>query len=200
MSNSRWFFFLVMGAIVLACILVVRYAKDMYKALPATLNSTMTIVPFEEWREFEADEAKFKVQIPALPQHATETVRDPKDQQKREYDMYVSQKNDGTIFMISLITYENDQETSNPTKLLKSIVEEMLASNPSNKLKSLKENLYHQYKAIDFSIENADVHMDGKAFVIGKTLYILSYIAKSADYNPLEYQHFIDSFKLLSRQ
>lgn len=197
MSKSRWLFFLIMGAVVLASILVIRSTKDLYKVLPANLPASISSTSFEDWRQFVSDHKKFKVLMPNMPHHATESLNDPKTQDKRIYDIYVSEKSNGTIFMISLITYPEDKETSDPAKLLKSIVDEMIASNPNNKLLSSRELSYLNNKAVDFSVENADVHMDSRAFVKGNTLYVLSYIAKIGDYNPSEYEHFIDSFNLI---
>lgn len=181
-----------------AIILLGSDLKNAYKLLPGSTSPTMPAPPpYADWREFVARSGKFKVLLPAVPQYAKEAVDIPNMNKKRQYEMYVSEKINGTIFLISLITYPSDVDTSNTQEMLHGIVEEMMGSKPGNQLISEKAETFDHYPATDFSIRNKETNIQGKAFMINKTIYLLTYIAKKADFEEGEYQHFIDSFQLL---
>lgn len=150
---------------------------------------------FETWHEFSAPLSKFKVLLPVLPQHGTDTLDDPKTLEKRAYDLYVSEKEDGTIFMISLITIMNGTPKVDE-KTLTAVMNDILAASPDNKLKIMKMGTYKQYPALDFSIENGQVNIDGKAFLVGNTLYLLTSVSKLVNYKKQEFEFFVNSFQL----
>lgn len=154
---------------------------------------------FQNWHEFAAPLAKFKVLVPVLPQHGTDTLNDPKTKETRKYDIYVSEKDDGTIFMISMITMMND-EAKLDENTLKTVMNDILAASPNNKLKIMKMGTYKQYPALDFSIESDQVNIDGKAFLVGNTLYLLTSVAKMINYKKQEFDFFVNSFQLSNQQ
>ena len=84
------------------------FAKDSYKILPLEEEKpdvTLEVYNFQDWKEFSSPDGEFNVLFPTLPQHAKENLTDPKTNEVRKYNMYVAEKNDGTIFMISLISF-----------------------------------------------------------------------------------------------
>jgi hypothetical protein len=190
---------LVTLAIVFIGIMGFQMMKDSYKILPINDKqpANLTKFDFQNWHEFSAPSKTFKVLLPALPQRATENVDDPKTQEKRKYDMYVAQQDNGTIFMISLITFPNLESREEGYEILKQIMNDMIASNPSNKLNMMEEGDYKGYPTIDFSIENGELTIDAKTFIINETLYVLTRIGKSKDYTRDEFLFFINSFELI---
>ena len=110
--------------------------------------------------------------------------------------MFVSEKMDGALFMISLITYPADYNTSNTRQLLRDVIDEMVKSNQDNTLNSIKDTKFLNFSAFDFNVTNKDYGVDGKAFIQNKTIYLLTYIAKNSAFDEKEYQHFLDSFQL----
>lgn len=150
----------------------------------------------ENWHEFTPPTNKFKVLFPTLPQHATEKIGDPKTKEARIYDMYVSQKENGNIFMISLITLLDNPNKTLDEKMLASVVDNMLTSSPNTKVKLMQMGKYKEHPAIDFSIENELANVDGKAFLVGNTLYLLTTVSKQSEYNKKEFEFFVNSFQL----
>lgn len=152
---------------------------------------------FHKWHEFSSPTAKFKVQFPTLPQHATDTIDDPKTKELREYDMYVSEKENGTIFMISIIKMMN-KDVKIDENALTNVMNDILATSPQSKLKTMQMGTYQAHPSLDFSIENDQVNIDGKAFLDGNTLYLLTSAAKLPNYQKDEFNFFVNSFELLN--
>lgn len=147
-----------------------------------------------EWHEFVSPMQKFKVLLPTLPQHAQENVNDPKTHQRKEYDMYVSEKDNGTVFMISLITIGSEGQLNE--EALSNVMHDMLTGNPRSKLKNVKMGKYHGYPSLDFSIESEQAIIDGKVFLSGSTLYLLTSASRPEQYSRQEFDYFVNSFEL----
>lgn len=168
--------------------------KESYKLLPISASSEGAPTQFSSWKDYKAPNMQFSIMLPTYPQNAKQTMTDPKTKAVRKYDMYVSEKDDGSLFMISLIQFPNSKET--PEYIQKSVVNDLLASNPQNQLKSMKVGEYKGKKTLDFSIVNNEMTVDGMAFSQGDTLYLLSAIFKNNAYHPEEFQYFLNSFDL----
>lgn len=193
---SRLLFVLALLVLVLTTVIIFRGAKDSYELLPGNLKKPLVVKPFEEWKEFKSEHKRFNVQFPVLPQHATESIPVPNTGEIRKYDMYVSEKNNGSIFMVSLITYPKGDDLTMNEIIMDTVIKEMLSANSANNLKSQKDLVFLNYHARDFTIENPTAIIETREFMIGSTLYMLSYIAKKEFYDKAEFQYFIDSFEI----
>lgn len=152
---------------------------------------------FSDWKEFTPPSGSFKVLMPALPQYAKDSVAIPETDKKRRYEIFASEKIDGTLFMVSVITYPPDVDTTNTQNMLKGIVEELMHSKKDNRLKEINQNMHANYESLDFNFESKEFEIRGRVFMVDKTLYVLTYIVRKADFDQAEYKHFIDSFHLL---
>ncbi len=151
----------------------------------------------ETWHDFKAPQGKFQVKLPSLPHHATETIEDSITHEKRLYDFFLSSKDDGTIYAVNTIVFPaNKQPSTYNEDFLRDFIQQMLVSNPLNKIKTIEVNPFRGGNALDFKVENAEVTIDGKAFFDDNTLYILSTTARNDHPNGQEFKTFIDSFSL----
>jgi hypothetical protein len=191
---ARFIFIALITLLFVLGFLGVMYLKDSYKLLPIQSSKDVTAAPFADWHDFRSPKGKFNVMMPALPQHASQTVRDPKTNQLRNYEMYVAEKADGSIFMVSLIRFPESKTV--PEEVQKTVVNDLLTSNPTNQLKDMKIGDYRQFKTLDFSIVNSDTTIDGMTFIDGDTLFLLSGVFHNKNYQPTEYEYFIKSFDL----
>lgn len=182
--------------VIFAGLIGFRYLKDSYKILPISQKQPTNIAEFnfQTWHEFAAPSGKFKVLFPSLPQHATENVDDPQSNEKKKYEMYVSQKDDGTIFMITLVSFK--EPIDHGGDLLKEMMNDMIASNPNNKLLGMEEGEYKGNPALDFSLSSGELTIDAKSFITDNTLYVLSRILKPTNYTRDEFLFFVNSFEL----
>lgn len=194
---TRFAFIGVVTVIVVLIVLGIANIKNTYKLLPIQATQQFIKTPYEEWQEFDSPSGTFQVKLPTLPQRATQTIKDPKSQTIRQYDMYVAQQNNNTTYMISAVRYINNKES--PETLQKSMISDLLASNPSNQLKTMSAGSYKQFPTIDFTITNDTNTIDGMTFMDGETLYILSTIFSNQRYNPEDYQFFVKSFDLTNK-
>lgn len=200
MSRSVW----VIGAavVLVAGLLLFRGSQkegnSPIAALQKENKESLDTTEFQSWHEFVSPTGDFSVSFPALPQHAAETLKDPKTKEPRQYDMYVAEKGNGTIFMISVIKLLDSAPAKLQEEMLPSVINDMMSSSPKSRLKTMKMGRYQEYPSIDFSFENEQINVDGKAFISGNTLYLLTSIAKLADYKRNEFDYFINSFKLMN--
>jgi hypothetical protein len=181
---------ILFGIILLAWFGLSQYQKS-YKILPAKLPEKLAVSPTQEWKEFIPRNKKFKVLLPTLPQHATE------EQKERSYEMFVSEENNGTLYMISFIEFKVPIDAKHHQVVLNSIMEDLLNSSQNNELKSSNTDLFEGREALEFDIENKDVAIFGKAFLDEQTLVVLTRISKQAFKNKKEFDYFINSFHLL---
>lgn len=170
------------------------------KSTQVTTSNLANPVEFASWREFIPQSGLFQVKLPQPPQYAKDFLPIPSSDQKRRYDIYASEKIDGTLFLISVITYPEEAELSFADDMLQQTVEELLHSKPDNKLTKISDTIFQKIPGRDFSIDNREFHVEGKVIMVNKTLYVLSYITRKGDFNAKEYQYFIDSFELLHRE
>lgn len=187
----------ILAAFFIAIIFAVREMKDAYKVLPIKIDTQLDVPQFAEWRAYEPQTKRFKVLLPDPPQYAKESVAIPKTDKFRRYEMYISEKLNGTIFLISLITYPEDLKLGDKDDLLLEIIDEMVASKRDNRLQKKENSTFHSYPAIDYRIANAEFNVAGKVVLVDKTVYLLNYISKKEDFSEADYEHFINSFEFV---
>lgn len=149
------------------------------------------------WKDFESTENLFKVKLPSTPQYAGDNISIPGSDKKREYNLYAAEGLDGSLFSISIIVYPQEVDTSNTLEILQQIVNEVKLSRPANQLIESKEALFKGYHGLNFIIENSNFHIKGKAFMVDKIVYVLSYATRKGAFIPEEYEKFVNSFEIL---
>lgn len=152
---------------------------------------------FSYWKEFRPASGKFQVTLPSTPRYVKDMIPVPNSDKKRLYEIYVSEKLDGTVFMISAITYPSEMNTEDNETILKGMVDELMLAQPESKLSALYKAEHQAKPAYNFDIDNNDFKIHGKTFLVGKTLYVLSSIFLKDNDVREEYDFFVDSFVLL---
>lgn len=185
--------------------LAIRYAKDAYKVLPMSdlaeeqLESQLTAETsgYQTWEEFVHPDGDFKALMPSMPQHLANQSKDKKTNLTRHDDVYLSEKKNGNIFMIHLITYKDKKNAESADEdLLNDFMQDMLTSNPQNKLVASQPTVYRGLKALDFVIENDEFDYDFRAFIDQGSLIVLTSASKKALHNMKDFEFFINSFEL----
>ncbi len=166
-------------------------------------HNTETAVPkavqsnFADWHLYTSPSESFKVFFPSLPQNASSTLTDKETKAPKTYNTYVSQKPDGTAFIINVITISDDK--GNDEKLLSDLVNDLVHANKDNQLQDIKNGEFRKYKAVDFTINNQDVTIHGKAIKKGRHIYLISMMKKGEQPDPNEYLFFINSFEVTEK-
>lgn len=194
--------FIIIVALALLAVLTLRFSKDSYKILPLDESDPATVdleqYNFQDWKEFEAPDGKFKVMIPTIPQNAADTVTDSKTGKDRKYEMYVSERLDGTIFMISLITFEEITSHAEEERLLGSLMDDMVNSSPKNEITYKAFGEFRGSPALEFALRNPDLMIHTKTFFINKTMYVLTRVSRDNQQDSTEFNFFVNSFELTS--
>ena len=198
-----WITIACLAILLLGMFYFMPYLKNAYKALPGTESisaDTENSENFSTWKKFAPQSGLFKVMLPDTPQYAKDLVAIPGSDKKRRYDMYASEKINGTLFLISVITYPQDVDTSLTDDILRQTLDELMKSHPDNRLSNFKNNLFKTHQTLDFSLNNGEIQVEGKILMVDKTVYVLSYITRNDNFDPKEYHHFMDSFELLNKE
>lgn len=190
---------LVLGAFMVLFLFMIYLASDLkeaYKILPGNTSGQLVVPPFADWHVYTPEPGLFQVSLPAPPQAAHSQVAIPKSDKMRHYQMYVSEKLDGTAMMISLITYPTDYNLKNTQQLFREIVDELLVGNRENRLEDFSLEEIKGYPGARFQIQNPQLKIQGREFLVGNTLYLLNYVATKQAFQEDEFTHFLDSFSL----
>lgn len=182
----------LLTAIAVLLILGVVFIKDSYRLLPIAASKEGAPGQFTAWREFDSPSGHFSVMLPAVPQNATQNITDPKTKDVRHYDMFIAQKGNGSMFMISLITFNS--KVISPDTLKKTVINDLLAANAQNQLKDMKVTSFEDNASIDFMIANSDTTVKGFTFVVDNTLYLVSAVFPNQYFSEAEYDFFVKSF------
>lgn len=191
---ARLAFLVVLTAIIVLAFLGITFLKYSYRLLPIGDSKEFVPMTFADWQIYRNPSNQFQVSLPAIAQNAKQTLTDPKTKQTRQYDMYVAQKSNGTVYMVSLIRFPGTKES--PEILQKTVVNDLMAANPVNQLKNMQIGDFNQFKTLDFSIQNNSMLIDGRTFMDGDTLYLLTAVFPAGLQQPADYEHFIQSFEL----
>lgn len=190
--------FLVGG---LAALLVAGVSYMGYKEVKENSNeATETILtPEDRWVDFIPNSGRFKVLLPGTPQYAKDEIDIPETNYKRHYEIYASEEHDGTVYMINVINYPKEFDTSNVEKMLETVVHEFKGSRADNKLGHMKKNDKDTPPNADFKIENNEFVIAGRAYLDGRTIVVLSCIAPIKMFNEKEFERYVNSFVLLKK-
>jgi hypothetical protein len=192
---SKIIYTLIGILIVVGIFVILRYAENVDKGSSGGAQKAQ-VVNYADWHEFSSPLGQFKVLLPTLPQRVMDKIVDPKTKAVRQYDTYISAKDENTAFIINRIVLPEKVEENSIESVLISIVNEILARNQDNKLKMVHLGDFRNNKSLDFVVENENVTIGGKAILHRDTIYVLSMIAKNGMFNPEEYNFFINSFMI----
>lgn len=195
MAKKLFFFLLIM--VFLGGIGVYHYSSQAYKLFFLKDQEDDYRVRPDNWHEFVSAIGKFKVMLPADPQHATQSLPVPNANYHLQYDMYAVDDENGDTFMISLVTYPDDVNMSNPQSILENLMNEMLKANPKNQLQSMQFTQFDGYDTLDFKLGSPDIEVTSRAFVVDQTLFLLTMIGKKDRFHQRRFDYFVHSFALL---
>lgn len=152
---------------------------------------------FNSWVKYAPSSGKFQVKFPAFPLVTSKTVFDANANENVKYDTYVAQDKDGSIFMISEITYSKSIPKDQFEDISKQLISDMIVRNKNNKIEYLDVDRTKNGVAVYFSLTHQDLEelsIAGKVLGDNDTIYILSMADKNQDFDRWALDYFIDSF------
>ncbi len=151
----------------------------------------------KNWTEFTSQENGFSVELPTQPEHVEQTIDVPRTDLKIHYDTYISEPSDSVVYVISVWNYPSEIDMSKPEVNLQDGFGGMLSALPGSEVKSMQMTEEQDYKALDFLVKNDEIFFQGKLILVYNTLYQVFVVYKDSVDMKEDYEHFIDSFKLL---
>lgn len=185
--------FLTIIAFILLSVIMVQ---NMRPRLPG--GHYEKVVNIEDWSEFESTVTGFRVLLPELPSHNQEDVTLPDGESTVRYHVYLCEARGGSTFMVSVMRYPDQFSLAEPSDLLQSVVNEMIASNAGNEIDEMENIRFLGQEAIEFALTNKDILIRSRAFLFGKSLYVLTLIDRDETFTKKEFEAFTGSFQLLS--
>jgi hypothetical protein len=188
----------ILAILAVVCVALILYftiwfAKDSYEVIPIPIDRMLAQ---DEWPLFYSDRDKFEVSLPAHPKYTSERVEGVDESQKHEYGVYEVIRPDKSLYLITVITYFNEKALEHPEWLMRSIIDQIVATDKNNHLMSEKLDDTSVKPITDFFIENGVLRCAYRVMIDGSTIYLLGYIAPVGVFNEPDYFHFRDSFKL----
>lgn len=191
LSKKQW---LVVGVLALIAILAYDQTRGRTKK-DALFNSSGVKVDeatSHEWKLFHPQNEKFQVLLPALPQYISEVHTNAN--LKVKYEVYAVQQQNGTSYIITMMTYPQNYDTSKPDELLEGVMRDMVGAKSQNELLNSDKNLVANSPALDFKVKNNDFTMKSRAVLAGKTIYVLTAMEKQPATLDADFSKFADSF------
>lgn len=179
----------ILGCLAVFAIGLYYYALDREEEMGEALN-------FSTWTEFTPKSGLFKVFLPSPPQYGKDFVAQPGTDKKKRYDMYASEKVDGTLFLITVITYPSEIDTKSSADIMRQNIDELMHHKADNNLTKILEGVFQSHQSYEFTIENREFHVEGKSIQSGPRVFMLTYITKNDNFDQEEYKHFVDSFHI----
>lgn len=149
------------------------------------------------WKNFTPKSKLFEISLPNPPQYGKDFVEIPNSDKKRRYDLYASEKVDGTLFLVTVITYPFDHEIESSIDILDQNIQELMHSKENSQLNKLFQNVLDDRNYMDFNFESNGYSIEGRSIHDDHMVYMLTYISKKENVDEDEYEHFIHSFKIL---
>ncbi|MDB2614077.1 hypothetical protein N9Y92_02840 [Chlamydiales bacterium] len=195
---KKWLIFVVIFAVILLTYMMIRGASNAYDEYSGEVQESVEPPSrYLLWQEFEAPSGMFTLTFPGVPQYITEVERDDIGLIERTNEIYVSETESGSIYVLNFIRFHtDDNELPLPVeKLLNNVMHEMIDARDGNRLSGFKKREFLGKEALEYAIKNGNIHMEVLTFVENNDLYVLSEISDHSNYTEADFDHFINSFR-----
>ncbi|MBA3789372.1 hypothetical protein H0X32_03175 [Patescibacteria group bacterium] len=190
-TNKR----LISTVVIILLILVTGYL--IYKN--SNSSNTATIPDYfadsTSWKEFNSVEGSFRVTLPTLPKHESNTVAIPGSDLTGTVDLYSSSQGD-TSYFIQAISYNSEIDVSNPHAVLEGAFNGRVSEIPNHKIISSDFGNFISHDALDYVIQSDSYYIYGKLVLVGQKLYSFEMACESSKCSNSDYQKFTSSFQL----
>jgi len=197
---KKFFIILIFFAVVLLLFMLFRQSQDSYKLLPGADEEQVMPPAYASWTKFSSPSDLFTADFPTTPQYTTDVTRNEVGVIERTNELYVSEQEDGTVFLVSVVRYHShgDSLPLSPEQMMSNVMYEMTDQKEGSELVGFKKNQVLGHKGLQFTIVNKAIQMEVQTFTRKNDLYIMTYIASLEVYNDRDFDYFLNSFKLTS--
>lgn len=183
--------------IILVVVLVAITGYFINKNSNSPTNSAMPdyFADSNSWKEFNSVEGAFKVSLPTVPTHQTNSVNIPNTNITGTVELYSSEKGDSTYF-IQAIRYAGGIDVSNPQANLEGAFNGRASEIPNHKVISSKFGNFISNDSLDYLVQSDKYYIYGKMILVDQRMYSLEMACEMDKCSTTNYQTFINSFQL----
>lgn len=183
--------------ILLVLVFGIPLATYFFVSTPSLPDPRSTeISQYAQWIQFTPKSQVFTVKVPTPFQEFNETMPLPSSNNVIRYNMYVTQSQAGTTFMITVIEYPYSLNVNDQQKALDNIIKEMIAGNANNTLIYNTQTSFLQFASKDFMLSNPQGFIRVRAFIKDNMIFILSVADRTDEQVEKYFQQFVNSFTL----
>jgi hypothetical protein len=153
--------------------------------------------PQLKWQTYTYQGSGFAVDFPQKPEQLQQTIDVPKSDLKIQYETYLSEPSDVMVFVVSVWNYPAEIDMSKPEVNLQDGFKGMLSALPGSEVLNMKMSTQEGFKDLEFLVKNEDIFFQGKLILVYNTLYQVFTVYKGSEEMTENYNHFVDSFKLI---
>lgn len=183
--------------VVLVIVLVVVTGYLINKNSNSPTNSAMPdyFADSNSWKEFNSVEGAFKISLPTIPTHETNSISIPNTNITGTVELYSSEKGDSTYF-IQAIRYNGGIDVSNPQANLEGAFNGRVAEIPNHKIISSEFGTFLSNDSLDYLIQSDQYYIYGKMILVAQRMYALEMACEITKCSTTDYQTFTNSFQL----
>ena len=155
----------------------------------------------DNWETFTSEKNGFSIDFPAKPEHVSQTIDIPKTDMVIQYDTFISEPNENSIYVVSVWEYPESLDLSEPYQDLETGFQGMISALPGSEVVKKDKVDVAGNDALEFIVKNDEIFFQGKLLVVDNTLYQIFVVYKEDDKEmDSNYKRFIESFELLKKQ
>ena len=143
---------------------------------------------------YTSENHHFTAGFPVVPHHVSGGNADEKTGDTIGYEVFVAKSRLGTTYMLSIVSYPESFDVRLPQKVLKNALDEIVAGDGKNVVKTSCFSTYQGFPSLDYVVENPLAEVKGKAVLKGHTLYVISVAHENKGALEQHFEKFLSSF------
>ncbi|MEX1012183.1 MAG: hypothetical protein WDZ27_00650 [Waddliaceae bacterium] len=152
----------------------------------------------EEMSPYVFENEGFKIMFPMPPQNVKDTIVEPETEEVKHYSTYLSQNAKGTFFVVNVISYPNYE--GDLKDKMNQLLELMVKMDPQNSIVEKDQQDFQGYPSIRYLIKGPNKSITAQAMEINDKVYLISTMSLSNQYDPNEFDIFLNSFQLIPEE
>jgi hypothetical protein len=154
-----------------------------------TVNQTENEI--DGWVAFTEEEKRFSQSFPLEPEYSLDNSGE------FPYESYSNTIGDNLYYDVSLVTYDDTIDTSNPTVLLNEVLSMIVTDDSRNELLTSKNRSLNDLPIKEYEIRQEGVIVRGMIVLKENSIYFVTVSYLESEGEPEDADKFINSFKLL---
>lgn len=145
------------------------------------------------WKQFTSTKSGFNIDLPSSPEHIEQSIEIPQTNLSIEYNTYLSEPNESTVYVVSVWDYPKEIDMSDPKQNLQDGFGGMLSALPNAKVEFMELEKTQGFDSLEFLVRSDDIFFRGKLVLVYHTLYQVFTVYREGVEMEGDYKKFIES-------